>query len=101
MRHVLLVIAAVLSILAVGAAMLSLPAWVGPLAIVGASLALVTWLVLQYRLRAAPDLVLSGDQRETIANMKREGNMETAVRQVQLWKRDATRADAMRIVDDL
>lgn len=101
MRHVLLVIAAALSVLAVGATMLSLPSWVGPLAIAGASVALVTWLVLQYRLRSGPDLALSDDQRDIIANMKREGNTETAVRQVQLWKRDATRADAMRIVDDL
>ena len=101
MRHVRLFLAAALSILAVGAPMVPLPAWVGPTAIVAAALMLVMWVVLQYRRRAAPDLALSDDQRDAIAQIKQAGEIETAVQQVQLWKRDASREDAVRIVRDL
>lgn len=101
MRYVPLLIATVLSGIAVVASIMAWPKWVGAASIIGAGVMLVLWLTIQYQRTGGPDLTLDAEQRETVRRMKREGNMETAIKQVQLWKRGATRADATRIVREL
>ncbi|WP_167457387.1 hypothetical protein [Corynebacterium gottingense] len=101
MRFFLLVLAAVMSLVAVVASLFAWPSWVGAAAIVIAGGALACALYMKYQDMGAPDLSLDPEQRTTILRMIREGNEDGAVRQVQLWKRDATPADASRIVREV
>lgn len=65
-----------------------------------AAVALVLGFVQQAAQRTPQPVELDDEKRETIARLKQEGNEAGAIRQVQLWFRDASPEEARRVVRD-
>ncbi|WP_242648351.1 hypothetical protein [Corynebacterium sp. Marseille-P4321] len=103
MRILCFVVAGIFSLVAVYFAYVetAAPDWVGGVAIVVAGLFLVLGFYEQYKRQEEPSLELDAEERETIKRMKKEGDFQLAVKQVQMWKRHASAEDAARIVRDV
>lgn len=98
MRVVFLALAAVFSLVAIGARLWGQPTWMSVAALVVAGGFLVAGLWLQARQQIPHGVVLDEEQRATIRRMKGEGNHSGAISQVQLWFKYATADQAREAV---
>ncbi|MCT1683313.1 hypothetical protein M3A74_00565 [Corynebacterium appendicis] len=96
-----LALAAALSLAAIVLAFVDLPRWIAFLLVVAAGVFLFIGLREKYReynARESAPIELDPEQRETVARLKAEGRGDSAVRQVQLWFRNAGYEEAAAVV---
>ena len=101
MKALYLIGAALGSIVAIVGVYLEFPGAVNVAAVVFAAVCLVLWLVRNYVSMEGVPLELNEEQREIIARMKDEGDVDKAARQVQLWFRNTSYGDAATVVREV
>ena len=101
MQAASLALAAALSIAAIFIAFTSVPRWIAVVLLVVAAVALFVGLREKYRAMEDEPIELDAEQEETVRRLKAEGREDLAVRQVQLWFRNADHGTAADVVRDI
>lgn len=101
MQAASLALAAALSIAAIVIAFTSVPRWIAVVLLVVAAVALFVGLREKYRAMEDEPIELDAEQEETVRRLKAEGREDLAVRQVQLWFRNADHGTAADVVRDI
>ncbi|MHA2789566.1 hypothetical protein ACXZ66_10520 [Corynebacterium sp. S7] len=101
MRILYFVLAAVFTIAALVLTWTGASTWLAWVALAAAAVFLVLGLMKKASEMEPEKLELTEDQKNTLRQMKREGNESGAIRQVHMWFRYASAEDAQRLVREL
>lgn len=101
MQAASLVLAAVFSLVAIVSVFLDFATWISIVALAAAALFLFLGLAEKYRQMEDTPIELDDEQRATIKQMKKEGNVDLAVRQVQMWFRNTSYEEAAAVVREV
>ncbi len=101
MRALYFALAAAFSVAAIIVQLVNLTPFLAILALAVAGVFLLLGFRVTAENRVAAPVVLDEEKRATLRALKAEGNHGGAIRQVQLWFRDATPEEARRVVREL
>ncbi len=101
MRILYFMIATVFTLLALVANWFNGPGWVTWAALIPAGFFLILGFMKTVEEKKPKEFELSEQQKDTLRELKAEGNESGAIRQVLMWERYASNEDAQRIVREL
>lgn len=101
MRVLFFTFAAILSIAAVALRFFPTPNWLAVISIIAAGIFLVLAFRLQWAAQEDEPIVLDEKRKDTLRELREQGDHGGAIRQVQLWYRNTSAEDARKIVQEL
>lgn len=93
--------ATLFTLLALAANWFQGPAWVLWVSLIIAAIFLILGFIKTAEEKQPQEFVLTEEQKNTLRDLKAEGNESGAIRQVLMWDRYASNEDAQRIVKEL
>ncbi|MDK8794101.1 hypothetical protein QP994_01350 [Corynebacterium sp. MSK044] len=101
MKALYLIVAALGSIVAIAGVYLDFPRVINIAAVALAAVGLVLWLAKNYASMESAPIELDEEQRGVIEEMKADGDVDKAARQIQLWFRNVSYGEAATVVREL